>query len=267
MKLNTNATVEKVLWTGLHRVKVIAFNPPIEWLVEKGLRKNADKPVSYDFEFSNFSGKKAVFYLQSIEKENDQIVPIEFLISSEGKVAQNGKNFWVDGKGTSFYSAEKEESEYLDQNSVIHGNNELLLLIKFLRTWSKLDNKEVLEDSNDQPMDLTTLLNGNFLEIEKFLNYTQQYSRENSETVIGLKVLLGVNDKGYLTTYKQAFTKIDTIRVDYILNNLKDSYKAFKADYQGSLAIKKYVPSLEVKDEVEPDAEDFPAPTGGDELY
>jgi len=245
---NTEVIAEKKQYTGIAPCKVLAINPSGQWLKENGFRRDdTDLDYSYDFGNDN-SGTKVMIFVEGIEDKNVR-GQVDFLISANGQVAKSGKNLYIDTYGNSSWAESLDDvPEWFKKDSAIHGSKGLENLIKFIRTWARIDRENAVS------FDLAKVMTGNMLDLQALPSQSEAISKAQKGYVFGIQLMFGVNDKGYSTIYNQAFVRIDSKNVKHLKTAIEGEYTLFKADYQKSLNFKEYVPSLDVETPT-PDAE------------
>jgi hypothetical protein len=256
MAFNTDVKEKAELYTGLAEVKVLAVNPDINWLVENGFRKNADKPVEYKKD----KGNVISIYVETVDKKAkghiDFFMPHEPFVSSNPEVGE----LWVDAQGNNHWGgkAPVEEAKFLNPETAVKGSFALQDLIRFVRTWERTSSGE------DTDLNLEEAMKGNPLELQKKIPIANKLLAENSGVKPTIVVLFGVSNN-YTTIYNKYFLRndFDKSAVDRMKAALSNSFTAFEtgkdspADYQNSLKWQPYNPVIDYDmDAVNPDAEE-----------
>ena len=220
MAIKSNASTEEVaggvkLYSGISNFKVIAVNPTMAEL------HNLDIPVksepNYDVSFSDQEYKKIVFWVRN----TDTTVKVEILMQPQERTSQSGKLQWINSIGQTTWSEGAPTYDWWkpeNRRPAFVGEE---TLINFTKAWANVANGDEVSYET-----MKNIAMGDVTEIKALVHALA----ENE-----VRLLVGVKDSKYQTTYVKYFGRVKPQRDDFFVNSLNDEYGSFNADFNADL--------------------------------
>ena len=220
MAIKSNSSTEEVaggvkLYSGISNFKVIAVNPTMAELHTLNIPVKTEP--NYDVAFSDQEYKKIVFWV----KNEETTVKVEVLMQPKERISQSGKNQWINSIGQTTWSQEAPSYDWWkpeDQRPAFVGEE---TLINFTKAWANVANGD--EVSYETMKDISQ---GNVSELKALV-----HALSDNE----VRLLVGVKDSKYQTTYVKYFGRVKPQRDDLFTKSLNDEYGAFNADFNVDL--------------------------------
>ena len=232
---------EKLKFTGVGEVEVVAVNPTKEQL-DALLGVETDKEPSYITEKADGSkSTRITFWLKP--KGYETLVPMSIFLDHSERKSSSGKYQFMNNQLKETWANTIEE--VMDKiNNTDMGNwfkpcglrkayGGEFQLYDFLITLGNLD---IINSEDIQLDNLNAILSGDMTEIRNILNTFNQ-NNNGSATV---KVLFGINDKGYQDVYTGGFMNARSNRYTSLEKKATGEYGSFKSNYGGSMEFSKY---------------------------
>jgi len=238
MAIKSNASTEEVaggvkLYSGISNFKVIAVNPTMAELY--GLSIPVKSEPNYKVSFSDQEYNKIVFWV----KNEDTTVKVEILMQPQERKSQSGKLQWINSVGQTTWSEEAPTYDWWkpeNQRPAFVGEE---TLINFTKAWANVaGGDEVSYDT------MAAIANGSVEEIKALV-----HALSTNE----VRLLVGVKDSKYQTTYVKYFGRVKPQRDDHFVTSLNDEYGSFNADFNADLKWGSHVPTASL---VSPDTID-----------
>ena len=221
MAIKSNSSTEEVqgngiqLYSGLSNFKVIAVNPTMAELHTLSIPVKTEP--NYEVSFSDQEYKKIVFWV----KNDDTTIKVEVLMQPIERKSHTGKLQWINGQGQTTWSAEAPSYDWWskeNQRPAFVGEE---TLINFTKAWANVANGD--EVSFDT---MKKISNGNVEEIKALV-----HALSDNE----VRLLVGVKDSKYQTTYVKYFGRVKPQRDDLFIKALNGDYGSFNADFNVDL--------------------------------
>lgn len=235
MAFASNSSEEQVsggvgpLYVGVAAMSVAAVNPTQQQLNDLGVNIQREP----EYRGVNIGGdeyNKVVFWLK--HEEPNFFSKLEVLIKPEPRVSQSGKSQWTNNIGQFAYSENKasESYEWFKDEGVRKAFVGEELLIDFVKAYANV-------------------ATGDDCYLETYKNISQGDVKELAELIKALpdnkvRVLLGVKDEKYQQVYTKHFGRLKPKRDDLFVKKLNDEFGAFNAEYNSSLQLEVYSPTL-----------------------
>lgn len=223
---------EKLLFKGVGKVKVFAVNPTKEELNKIYGESENDRDVSYVT--TRDDGSKSTRIDFYVKPENyETINKITFWIDHNISPSQSGKYQFINDKLQDTWSESLEAlTEKLNSNESMSwfskknlrkaykGERELYV---FLATLFNLDLEAGIESFDN----FDAIVAGDVTEIKAAMSVFS----ENGTKDLMIKVLHGINDRGYQEIYNRKFANANQNRFNALVKEANGEYGAFKADW------------------------------------
>lgn len=248
MAISSNSSNEEVaggsgrpMYVGIAPVKVVAVNPSMAELNDIGFNTQVE-PNYVDVSIGGDTYNKLTFCIKCLEP--DFTTRFDILVKPEFRLAKSGKQHWcnsvgqfafADGKASEAYDWFKSDGErqaYVGEET----------LMSFVKAYANVANGD---ECAFETMD--KIVQGDVSEIRQLVNALSDNR---------VRVLLGVKDGKYQQVYTKHFGRLKPFRKDLFVKELNGDYGAFKAEYNATLDLEKYVPGL-----IAPDPEPAQAET------
>ena len=257
MAISANNSNEEVaggvsLFTGVASVQVIAVNPTKDELEELGVKLKDDP--SYSVAFSDEEYNKVSFW---VKHENpDMFTRVEILVQPKHRVSKAGdKYMWTNNRAQVTWAADNPSQKYdwykADGERKAYVGEDILL--SFIKAWANVAN-----DGDCYLETIDKIVNGDMTELKQLVGALS----ENR-----VRVLFGVKDGKYQQAYTKHFGRLKPQRDDLFIKELNGDYGSFNAEFNPTLELSKYTPSIITPDASpmdEVDGVDDTVTAGGD---
>jgi hypothetical protein len=229
MAIQTNKSTEEVVgsvkyWQGVGNFKVVAINPTMEEAIAIGVNLK-NEPNYTNIQVGTNVRNKIVFFVRN--EEHDITTRVEFLVSPDIEVSQNGNQRIINNRGRhtwskdiatlkanpkmSWFNTEKARYAYVGEAE----------LIDFISAWANVaSDGEVSLDTID------VIVKGNVTELRKLMA-----SIRDNEVKLLLGVKVADDGKLYQQVYGKFYGRPYIKTLTSLIKNLSDEYGAFKAQY------------------------------------
>ena len=236
MAITANNSEEEVaggsgipLYVGIAPVQVVAINPTLSELQDIGIKMKND-PQYMDVTIGGESYNKLTFWLKCVEPEF--LTRFDVLAKPEHRVSKSGKFQWCNSTGQFAYADGKASEAYdwfkdTDERKAYVGEE---ILISFIKAFANVASGDECTFES-----MNKIVEGDVTEIRQLLTALSDNR---------LRVLLGVKDGRYQQVYTKHFGRLKPFRKDLFIKELNDDFGAFKAEYNQTLELEKYVPGL-----------------------
>lgn len=235
MAIVSNSSEEQVsggvgpLYVGIAAMKVAAVNPTLQELNDMGVNAQRD-PEYVGVNIGGDEYNKVVFWLK--HEEPNFFAKLEVLVKPEARVSQSGKSQWCNNIGQFAYADNKasEAYEWFKDEGVRKAFVGEETLMDFIKAYANVANGDECAFESWQ-----AIAKGDVKEIKALIKALSDNR---------VRVLLGVKDEKYQQVYTRHFGRLKPKRDDLFVKNLNGDYGAFKAEYNSSLQLEEYSPSL-----------------------
>jgi len=241
MGVKTNSSNDQVVavpkfYQGIGNFKVIAVNPTKAQYKTLGIEL-AKEPEYIDINLGDRTMNKIVFLVEN--KDLEIITRVEFLISEQFRVSQNGKTQFINDKGTTAWDVDLDslksnpKMEWYDSTTARPAYEGEELLVSFIKAWAnvKPDDEASLDTIDD-------IVKGKVKELQGLVK-----DLKNNE----VRLLLGVDDKGdkqYQKVYNKFFGR-PYAKDSGFHRKLSEEYGGFNATYNvNDMTLQEYDPSV-----------------------
>lgn len=234
---DTQVVAVPKFYQGIGNFKVLAVNPTKEQFEKvAGIELN-NEPEYVNINLGDRTMNKVVFLVKNFDL--DILTRVEFLISDEHRVSQNGKTQFINAQGSTAWDEDLEslknnpKMSWFDSSTARPAYEGEELLINFIKAWA---NVKPGDEASLDTIDKVVL--GDVKELRNL----QQALKGNE-----VRLLLGVDDKGdkqYQKVYNKFFGR-PYAKDSGFLRKLNEDYGEFKAIYDvNDFTLKEYDPSV-----------------------
>jgi len=236
MAISSNNSNEEVaggsgipLYVGIAPMKVVAVNPTMAELHDIDVPVKVE-PQYVDVSIGGDTYNKLTFWLQCIEPKFT--TRFDVLVKPEPRIAKSGKKQWCNSIGQFAFADNKasEQYDWFKDTGVRQAYVGEETLMDFIKCYANVANgDECAFETIDK------IMQGDVKEIKQLVNALSDNR---------VRVLLGVKDGKYQQVYTKHFGRLKPFRKDLFVKSLNDDYGAFNAEYNSTLELEKYSPSL-----------------------
>jgi len=218
-------TVERELYYGIAKVKVLVVNPTHEQL--KKIYNNPEVKAP-EYKFINRDGEQGIrldFFFKSTEPAiTDKVT---FFLGNSFKVSQKGSMQVINSQGQSSWVQDINNInlEWFNKQNVRQAREGEVDLYNFLCTLFNIDTRDPKTNVVLETYD--NILKGNVTELNELIQYF-----DKQKNISEIKVLLGVKDGKYQAVYNGAFMSANSKNVDYLHKAATGEYGGFAAQFK-----------------------------------
>lgn len=218
-------TIERTLYYGVAKVKVLIVNPTHQQLIQIYNNKEVKEPV---YKYTNNDGVEGIrldFFFKS--ETPDIIDKITFFLNNEPKISKTGSMQIINAQGQSTWTPDINNitQEWFNKNNVRQAKDGEVALYDFLCTLFNIDTRDnktnVVLETYEQ------IIKGNVKELNELLQY---FNKERGLSEV--QVLLGVKDGKYQAVYNGAFLGANSKNTTYLHDKAKSEYGGFSASFK-----------------------------------